>query len=69
MIKQMKSKILQNENFTLILTEGNDEVFSTKSGTPFNNDINNEANPSKIIYDKIGMTVDILLKLRLEIKM
>lgn len=53
----------------MILTEGNDEVFSTKAGTPFNNDINNEANPSKIIYDKIGMTVDILLKLRLEIKM
>ncbi|GEQ02730.1 two-component system histidine kinase PnpS [Staphylococcus ureilyticus] len=46
--------IAKNENFTLILTEGNDEVFSTKSGTPFNNDINNEANPSKIIYDKIG---------------
>src|SRR5699024_72814 len=45
--------IAKNENITLILTKSNNEVISTKSRTPFNNDNNNEANPSKIINDKI----------------
>ncbi|SUM68220.1 two-component system histidine kinase PnpS [Staphylococcus nepalensis] len=46
--------IAKSEKFTLFITKDNDKIFSTNEGTHINKDINNEANPSKLIYDKVG---------------
>lgn len=46
--------IAKSEKFTLFITKDNDKIFFTNEGTHINKDINNEANPSKLIYDKVG---------------
>ncbi|MBO1237381.1 PAS domain-containing sensor histidine kinase [Staphylococcus nepalensis] len=46
--------IAKSEKFTLFITKDNDKIFSTNEGTHINKDINNEANTSKLIYDKVG---------------
>ena len=48
----MKSKILQKRKIYFILTKVTMKCFPQKE--QFNDDINNEANPSNIIYDKFG---------------
>ncbi|WP_436859805.1 two-component system histidine kinase PnpS [Staphylococcus caeli] len=51
--KSEMQDIAKSEKLTIYIKKGNDELFSTKQGTRINNDINNEANPSKLMYDKV----------------
>lgn len=44
--------IAKSENLTVKIEESNDVLFSTNQGTQINEDIKNEANPSRLIYDK-----------------
>ncbi|PHK50940.1 two-component system histidine kinase PnpS [Staphylococcus edaphicus] len=44
--------IAKSEKLTVNIVESNDVLFSTNQGTQINNDIKNEANPSRLIYDK-----------------
>lgn len=44
--------IAKSEKLTVKIEESNDVLFSTNQGTQINEDIKNEANPSRLIYDK-----------------
>lgn len=44
--------IAESEKLTVKIEESNDVLFSTNQGTQINEDIKNEANPSRLIYDK-----------------
>lgn len=44
--------IAKSEKLTVKIEESNDVLFSTDQGTQINEDIKNEANPSRLIYDK-----------------
>ncbi|NWK85521.1 PAS domain-containing protein [Staphylococcus sp. GSSP0090] len=44
--------IAKNEKLTVKIKESNDVLFSTNQGTQINEAIKNEANPSRLIYDK-----------------
>ncbi|MGS5040331.1 two-component system histidine kinase PnpS [Staphylococcus saprophyticus] len=44
--------IAKSEKLTVKIKESNDVLFSTNQGTQINEDIKNEANPSRLIYDK-----------------
>lgn len=44
--------IAKSEKLTVKIEESNDVLFSTNQGTQINKDIKNEANPSRLIYDK-----------------
>ncbi|MDG0842679.1 ATP-binding protein [Staphylococcus equorum] len=46
--------IAESEKLTVIIEKGNDVLLSTKQGTEINEDIKNEAIPSKLIYDKVA---------------
>lgn len=52
--KSEMQDIAKSEKLTIYIKKGNDELFSTKQGTRINDDINNEANPSKLMYDKVN---------------
>ena len=44
--------VAKSEKLTVKIEESNDVLFSTNQGTQINEDIKNEANPSRLIYDK-----------------
>ncbi|MFQ3905938.1 two-component system histidine kinase PnpS [Staphylococcus sp. Mo2-7] len=46
--------IAESEKLTVVIEKGNDVLLSTKQGTELNEDIRNEAIPSKLIYDKVA---------------
>ena len=46
--------IAESEKLTVVIEKGNDVLLSTKQGTEINEDIRNEAIPSKLIYDKVA---------------
>ncbi|ANQ64507.1 two-component system histidine kinase PnpS [Staphylococcus equorum] len=46
--------IAESEKLTVVIEKGNDVSLSTKQGTEINEDIRNEAIPSKLIYDKVA---------------
>ena len=46
--------IAESEKYTVVIEKGNDVLLSTKQGTEINEDIRNEAIPSKLIYDKVA---------------
>ncbi|KRG10397.1 two-component system histidine kinase PnpS [Staphylococcus sp. NAM3COL9] len=46
--------IAESEKLTVVIEKGNDVLLSTKKGTEINENIRNEAIPSKLIYDKVA---------------
>ncbi|WP_251519949.1 MULTISPECIES: two-component system histidine kinase PnpS [Staphylococcus] len=47
--------VAKNKRLTVVIKQKNEdnEIFSTKQGLPINEHINNAANPSNLIYDKV----------------
>ncbi|MDW4478982.1 ATP-binding protein [Staphylococcus saprophyticus] len=50
--ENVMTDIAKSEKLTVKIEESNDVLFSTNQGTQINEDIKNEANPSRLIYDK-----------------